>query len=78
MKHLFQTVFCGALLLVALVFVGGTASAHTMPDSEWGLLRSAKEFLGTCIVVVTHRVPSSLRVSYRHLTIENGRIHEIL
>ena len=30
MKHLFQTVFCGALLLVALVFVSGTASAHTM------------------------------------------------
>ena len=47
-------------------------------DVIWGLLRSAKEFLGTCIVVVTHRVPSSLRVSYRHLTIENGRIHEIL
>ena len=38
MKHLFQTVFCGALLLVALVFGGGTASAHTMPDSEWRLL----------------------------------------
>ena len=34
MKHLFQTVFCGALLLVALVFVSGTASAHTMPNSE--------------------------------------------
>ena len=41
MKHLFQTIFCGALLLVALVFAGGTASAHTMPDSEWGLLCDA-------------------------------------
>ena len=41
MKHLFQTIFCGALLLVALVFGGGTASAHTMPDSEWRLLCDA-------------------------------------
>ena len=41
MKHLFQTVFCGALLLAALVFVGGTASAHAMPDSEWQLLCDA-------------------------------------
>ena len=41
MKHLFQTIFCGALLLAALVFAGGTASAHTMPDSEWRLLFDA-------------------------------------
>ena len=47
-------------------------------DVIWGLLRSAKEFLGTCIVVVTHKVPSSLRVPYRHLAIENGRLYEIL
>ena len=41
MKHLFKTVSCAALLFAALVFVGGTASAHTMPDSEWGLLCDA-------------------------------------
>ena len=41
MKHLFRTAFCGALLLAALVFGGGTASAHTMPDSEWRLLCDA-------------------------------------
>ena len=41
MKHLFRTIFCGALLLTALVFGGGTASAHTMPDSEWRLLFDA-------------------------------------
>ena len=44
----------------------------------WGLLRSAKEYLGTCIVVVTHHIPVSLRVPYRHLVIENGRIYEII
>ena len=47
-------------------------------DVIWGLLRSAKEFLGTCIVVVTHKVPSSLRVPYRHFVIEDGHLHEIL
>jgi len=47
-------------------------------DVTWGLLRSAKEYLGTCIVVVTHHIPVSLRVPYRHLVIENGRIYEIL
>lgn len=47
-------------------------------DIIWGLLRSAKEYLGTCIVVVTHHIPVSLRVPYRHLVIENGRIYEIL
>ena len=47
-------------------------------DVIWGLLHSAKEFLGTCIVVVTHKVPSSLRVPYRHLVIENGRLYEII
>ena len=41
MKHLFKTVSCAALLFAALVFGGGTASAHTMPDSEWGLLCDA-------------------------------------
>ena len=47
-------------------------------DVIWGLLRSAKEYLGTCIVVVTHHIPVSLRVPYRHLVIENGRIYEII
>ena len=41
MKHLFHAISCAALLLVALVFAGGTASAHTMPDSEWRLLCDA-------------------------------------
>ena len=41
MKHLFQAISCAALLLAALVFADGTASAHTMPDSEWRLLCDA-------------------------------------
>lgn len=44
----------------------------------WSLLKSAKEGLGTCVVVVTHKIPSGLRLSYRHLEISNGEIHEII
>lgn len=46
-------------------------------DVIWSLLRSAREFLGTCVVVVTHKIPSTLRVHYRHFVIENGGVHEI-
>ncbi len=43
----------------------------------WELLRGANEHLGTTIVAVTHKIPSFLRVSYRHFIIENGGMDEI-
>lgn len=43
----------------------------------WSLLMSAREFLNTSVIVVTHHIPSTLRVSYRHFTIENGAINEL-
>lgn len=46
-------------------------------DVIWSLLRSAKEFLGTCVVVVTHKIPATFRIPYRHFVIENGGLHEI-
>lgn len=46
-------------------------------DVIWSLLMSAREYLGTTIVVVTHHIPSNLRISYRHFNIENGAINEI-
>lgn len=46
-------------------------------DVIWSLLKSAKEFLGTCVVVVTHKIPATLRIPYRHFVIENGGMHEI-
>lgn len=46
-------------------------------DVIWTLLKSAKEVLGTCIIVVTHKIPTALRVPYRHFVIENGGMHEI-
>lgn len=46
-------------------------------DVIWSLLNSAKEFLGTTIVVVTHRIPNTLRIPYRHFVIDEGNINEI-
>ena len=46
-------------------------------DVIWTLLKSAKEVLGTCVIVVTHKIPSTLRVPYRHFVIEDGGMNEI-
>lgn len=44
----------------------------------WNLLRSAKEFLGTTVVVVTHHIPSALNIHYKHFFIDEGCLHEIV
>lgn len=46
-------------------------------DVIWSLLRSAKEQLGTTIVVVTHKIPTAFRMDYRHFVIEEGVLNEI-
>lgn len=43
----------------------------------WDLLKGANEQLGTTIVTVTHRIPSLLRVNYRHFIIDNGGMDEV-
>ncbi len=43
----------------------------------WNLLAGANEQLGTTVVVVTHRIPESFAVDYRHFHIEYGNIHEV-
>ncbi|NDJ27782.1 ABC transporter ATP-binding protein [Campylobacter sp. MIT 12-8780] len=47
-------------------------------DIIWTLLKSAREILGTCVVVVTHRIPSNLRLEYRRFDIESGKVNEII
>jgi cell division transport system ATP-binding protein len=44
----------------------------------WMLLRSAREALGTCVVVVTHKIPAGLRMNYRHFELSNGEVNEII
>ena len=41
MKNVFRFFFACALVLAGSVLAGSVASAHTMPDSEWGLLCDA-------------------------------------
>ncbi len=43
----------------------------------WNLLAGANEQLKTTVVVVTHRIPQSLSVDYKHYHIEYGKIHEV-
>lgn len=43
----------------------------------WGLLKSARESWGACVVVVTHKKPSMIRFAYRHFEIKGGKVHEI-
>jgi cell division transport system ATP-binding protein len=43
----------------------------------WNLLEGANTQLKTTIVVVTHHIPSSINVPYKHFHIEMGTIHEI-
>ncbi len=43
----------------------------------WNLLEGANEQLGTTVVVVTHRIPQTLGVEYKHFHIEHGNIHEV-
>ncbi len=43
----------------------------------WGLLEGANLQLGTTVVVVTHSIPSDMRVPYKQYHLEGGHIYEI-
>lgn len=43
----------------------------------WNLLEGANTQLGTTVIVVTHHIPPTLGVDYRHFHIEYGSINEI-
>ncbi len=43
----------------------------------WDLLKGANAQLGTSVIAVTHKIPSLLRVNYRHLIIDKGEIDEV-
>ena len=46
-------------------------------DIIWTLLKSARELLKTCVVVVTHRIPTNLKLDYRIFNIDNKQMSEI-
>ena len=43
----------------------------------WNLLKAAREHLGTSVVVVTHNIPSTLKMDYKHYFLEGGILHEV-
>ncbi|NLK66830.1 MAG: ATP-binding cassette domain-containing protein [Campylobacteraceae bacterium] len=45
-------------------------------EMVWRFLRSARDSWGACVVVVTHRAPSTLKFNFRHFEIAGGRVIE--
>lgn len=43
----------------------------------WSLLKGVNVQLGITVVVVTHRIPETLGINYRHFHIEEGVIYEL-
>jgi cell division transport system ATP-binding protein len=43
----------------------------------WNLLEGANEQLKSTVIVVTHHIPESLSIDYKHFHIEYGSIHEV-
>jgi len=43
----------------------------------WNLLEGANTQLKTTVVVVTHHIPASIKVPFKHFHIEMGAIHEV-
>jgi len=46
-------------------------------DVIWSLLKNAREHLGTTVVVVTHHIPPTIGVDYKHFFIDKGVLHEV-
>ncbi|MCI6988854.1 MAG: ABC transporter ATP-binding protein [Campylobacter sp.] len=46
-------------------------------DKIWELLSSARDSWGACVIVVTHKIPSTQRFAYRHFEIRGGSVHEL-
>jgi len=44
----------------------------------WNLLEGANEQLKTTVIVVTHHIPETMKVEYKHYHIEFGEIHEVV
>ena len=46
-------------------------------DVIWDLLKNVKNHLNSTIIVVTHKIPSSISFDYRQFYIDSGVIHEV-
>ena len=44
----------------------------------WNLLEGANEQLKSTVIVVTHHIPETMNVAYKHFHIEYGSINEVV
>ncbi|NOX16133.1 MAG: ABC transporter ATP-binding protein [Epsilonproteobacteria bacterium] len=43
----------------------------------WNLLKNAQAQLGTTVVVVTHHIPATIGINYKHFFIDKGVLYEV-
>ncbi len=43
----------------------------------WSLLKNAREHLGTTVIVVTHHIPATIGINYKHFFIDKGVLYEV-
>jgi len=46
-------------------------------DVIWNLLKNAREHLGATVVVVTHHIPSTIGIDYKHFFLDKGGLFEV-
>lgn len=46
-------------------------------DVIWNLLKNAREHLGATVVVVTHHIPSTIGINYKHFFLDKGGLYEV-
>jgi len=44
----------------------------------WNLLEGANEQLNTTVIVVTHHIPETMNINYKHYNIEFGELREVI
>jgi len=44
----------------------------------WNLLKNVKNHIGSTIIVVTHKIPSTISIDYRQFYLDNGGLHEVV
>ncbi len=43
----------------------------------WNLLKNAREHLGTTVLVVTHHIPATIGIDYKHFFLDKGTLYEV-
>jgi cell division transport system ATP-binding protein len=44
----------------------------------WNLLKNVRDHVGSTIIVVTHKIPSTVLIDYKQYYIDSGTIHEVI